>query len=57
MFTTTVAFVLLFDGRAARKADSEVLAALQTAVVHDCAPAAMGMVSSNKKKIDKVYFM
>jgi hypothetical protein len=58
MFTTTVALVLPLEGRAARKADSEVPAALQTAVVHDCASAAMGMVSSsNRKKIEKVHFM
>jgi hypothetical protein len=58
MFTTTVDCVVLLDGRAARKSDSPGLLALQTAVVHDCASAAMGMVSSsNRKKIGKVNFM
>jgi hypothetical protein len=58
IFTTTVALVLLFDGRAARKSASEGLTALQTAVVHDCAPAAMGMISSNnRKKNETVHFM
>jgi len=37
MLTTTVEFVLLDDGNAARTADSEALAALQVAEVHDCA--------------------
>jgi hypothetical protein len=49
---------LPLDGSAARKSDSEALAALQTAVVHDCALAARGMASSSKReKSEQVYFM
>ena len=53
IFTTTVAFVLLLAGSAARTSDSLVLAAVHVAVVHDCALAAIDIAISSKSRSEK----
>ena len=58
ILTTTVALVLLLDGRAARKSDSLGLLAVHTAVVQVWALAAATIASrKTKKQVARAYFM
>jgi len=58
MFTTTVAFELPLDGRAARTSDWFGLAAVQTALVQDCDIAGREITSAQTltKKMEDSFF-
>jgi len=58
MLTTTDAFELLLDGRAARTSDRFGLAALQTALVQDCENAGREKTNAQavRKKMEDSFF-